>query len=128
MGRVIAVNGYKGFRGVMEIRWHGKPKEEVYGDWIYTPGSQALKFWHCGQLSYPAGVCTVKSVESKASVSAKGYRMFTGVMQVVRSGECSEEIYGNWLYNPMDKRWYSDYGVDYPEDICTIAAVVKTGS
>lgn len=121
MGKVITVKGYKGFRGIMEIRWSAKPHEEIYGDWIYTPNH----FWHCGERTYPAELCTVGTVESARIITAKGHRVFTGVMRILPPGECQAEIYANWFYEPRKKRWYNDYGTDYPENICAVVAVAK---
>ena len=59
MGKVITARGYKAFRGTMRIRWDGKPHEEIYGDWIYSPDG----FWFFGEYIYPASLCEIVVVD-----------------------------------------------------------------
>lgn len=122
MGRVIAVKGYKAFRGTLRVLWSGKEPEEIYGDWLYTPD---VNYWHCGDKSYPADICMIVAAEQGKVIAARGYKMFSGIMRIFPPGERTEEIYGDWLYKPYTDRWYSDYGVDYPAEICQIAGVAK---
>ena len=64
MGKMIVVEGYKAFRGVLIVwqRVNGylcEPKE-IYGEWLYKPET---KCWYGGGKSYPADVCDISIVE-----------------------------------------------------------------
>lgn len=52
---MLEAKGYKAFRGTMRILWTGKPMEEIFGDWIYTPNG----FWYCGEYAYPKELCDI---------------------------------------------------------------------
>ena len=62
MAKIIEVDGYKAFRGVMKII----PKSpqfspyEVCGDWLYKPEYDC---WYGKGGSYPASICEIVSVE-----------------------------------------------------------------
>lgn len=58
-------------------------------------------------------------------IVVNGYKAFRGVMRICVAGQETEEIYGNWLYDPKTDRWYSDYHVDYAANNCTIVGVAK---
>ena len=64
-GRMIEVEGFKAFRGSMEIwiRFHmlidGKPRI-ISGEWLYRPDTDC---WYCNGVSYPARCCKVLEVE-----------------------------------------------------------------
>lgn len=59
MGKVICVEGYKAFRGVMHISVYNQINA-VYGEWLYKPD---CKCWYCNGVSYPEYVCTIWEVE-----------------------------------------------------------------
>lgn len=58
MDKIICVEGYKAFRGVM--LWTpgnpAYPPEEIFGDWLYKPDADC---WYCKGRSYPASTCKV---------------------------------------------------------------------
>lgn len=56
MAKIISVQGYKAFTGVMRIRWRDKPAEEIYGDWLYRPDTNC---WYCDESEYPAERCII---------------------------------------------------------------------
>lgn len=60
MSRIIVVEGYKAFFGIMRIRPVVGRAFEVYGDWLYRPDTGC---WYCKGRSYPAEVCEVLVVE-----------------------------------------------------------------
>ena len=117
MGRVITVQGYKAFRGTLKILHIGSEVEEVYGDWLYTPGTNQ---WHCGDKSYDADRCMVTAVEQAKAITVNGYTIFTGTLRATTPGILPEENYGSWLYDPKTNRWYSNSTPSYPADICKI--------
>lgn len=55
MGKMIEVEGFKAFRGVMRIC--GK---NISGEWIYKPDTDC---WYGNGWSYPAVMCKVLEVE-----------------------------------------------------------------
>lgn len=120
MGKVITVKGYKAFRGTLAVLWSGKPREELYGDWLYTPTTNQ---WHCGEKSYPADRCVIVAAEQVGTITVNGYKMFTGTLRAAPPGELPEENYGSWLYDPKTNRWYSNSTPSYPADICKIVGV-----
>ena len=67
MGKMIEVEGFKAFRGSMEISKkfdelvYGHPvRKIVTGDWLYIPDRDC---WYSGGKSYPAKICKVLEVE-----------------------------------------------------------------
>ena len=60
MGKMIEVEGFKAFRGRMEICFEGYHAMIVSGDWLYNPYTDC---WYCGGVSYPVSCCTVLEVE-----------------------------------------------------------------
>ena len=54
-GRMIEVEGYKAFFGMMDCGGRN-----VYGEWLYKPGTDC---WYCRGSSYPAEICRILSVE-----------------------------------------------------------------
>lgn len=58
MGKMIEVEGFKAFRGVMRVCIL-VGDQEVYGDWLYRPDTDC---WYCRGESYPSGVCDVLEV------------------------------------------------------------------
>ena len=67
MRKVISVEGYKAFRGVMAITVRefrfpviGGTRQLVKGDWLYRPDTGC---WYCKGLSYPASICTIWEVQ-----------------------------------------------------------------
>lgn len=59
MGKMIRVEGFKAFRGLMVIY---KVGEDLYirGDWLYRPDTDC---WYCDGSSYPACACVIEEVE-----------------------------------------------------------------
>ena len=68
MGKMIEVEGYKAFRGIMKVSYTilygevepGECNDNIYGDWLYKPHTDC---WYCGGKSYPAELCKVLEVE-----------------------------------------------------------------
>ena len=116
MGKVITVKGYKAFRGTLAVLWSGKPREELYGDWLYTP---ATNQWHSESGEYPASICMVTAVEQAKAITVKGYKMLTGTLRILWEGKPAEDIYGNWLYTPTTKQWHCEDNT-YPAAICKL--------
>lgn len=66
MGKMIEVEGFKAFRGSMEIR---KKFDEVVlghrvsnivtGDWLYIPDRGC---WYCRGKSYPENICIIREI------------------------------------------------------------------
>lgn len=54
-GRMIEVEGYKAFFGMMDCGGRN-----VYGEWLYKPSTDC---WYCRGSSYPAEICRILSVE-----------------------------------------------------------------
>lgn len=60
MKKVIEVEGYKAFRGGMQImRTDGADPVEISGDWLYKPDTRC---WYCGGRSYPDSICKILDV------------------------------------------------------------------
>lgn len=60
MGKIITVEGYKAFRGVLVV-YIGKNKtREIFGDWLYKPETDC---WYGNGESIPASICKIASVE-----------------------------------------------------------------
>lgn len=62
MKRIISVEGYKAFRGVM-LWTPGNPEyrpQYIHGDWLYRPDTDC---WYCNGRSFPASTCKVEIVE-----------------------------------------------------------------
>jgi len=61
MGKMIEVEGFKAFRGWMEVHF---PITNEYmmieGEWLYMPDPDC---WYCKGKSYPAEFCKVWEVE-----------------------------------------------------------------
>lgn len=63
MGKMIKVEGFKAFRGLMKIRIVTDEKvhqDEFYGDWLYMPDTDC---WYHKGASFPAAFCEVLKVE-----------------------------------------------------------------
>lgn len=56
MRKIISVQGYKAFTGVMRVSWPDKPSEEIYGDWLYRPDTNC---WYRENETYPADICVL---------------------------------------------------------------------
>lgn len=60
--KIIAVEGYKAFKGKMRIT----PKNpeikpfDLWGDWLYKPHTGC---WYCCGQSFTKNVCTIMEVE-----------------------------------------------------------------
>lgn len=54
-GRIIEVEGYKAFFGMMDCGGR-----YVYGEWLYKPSADC---WYCRGSSYPAEICKIVNVE-----------------------------------------------------------------
>ena len=54
--RVISVNGYRAFTGVLRIIHKDKPNEEIFADWLYRPDTNC---WYCQDASFPAEQCVI---------------------------------------------------------------------
>lgn len=54
-GRMIQVEGYKAFFGMMDCGGR-----MVWGEWLYKPGTDC---WYCRGSSYPAEMCRIVSIE-----------------------------------------------------------------
>lgn len=52
-------------------------------------------------------------------LTCEGYKMFKGVMKIVRFNGNTECIEGIWLYKPECKCWYCN-GSSYPAEVCEI--------
>lgn len=59
MQKVIIVEGYKAFTGLMRIDWQ-IAIERIRGDWLYRPDTNC---WYCKGESYPAECCTILEVQ-----------------------------------------------------------------
>lgn len=62
MKKVIEVEGYKAFRGIMKIEYkslYAMPME-IAGEWLYKPDTGC---WYCGGRSYPDVICTIVKVQ-----------------------------------------------------------------
>lgn len=55
-------------------------------------------------------------------ICVEGYKAFRGGMRIDRKDGYSCVLFGDWLYRPDTKCWYSG-GLSYPEDICKIDLV-----
>lgn len=55
---IICVEGYKAFRGSMEIVTMSGMT--IRGEWLYRPDTDC---WYCGGYSYPAVCCRIMEVE-----------------------------------------------------------------
>lgn len=109
---MIIVNGYKAFRGVMNIQTKPYSKEhlEVDGDWLYIPQDDC---WVCNGFSYPSEICTPQEKYNielgdtiyyyeqgyihKTRVFAKGKRKF--FCEDIKSAE----------YDDFNKEWFVDF-------------------
>ena len=63
MGKMIEVEGFKAFRGLMQIQivTDGKMYQaEFFGDWLYKPEPDC---WYHKGASFPAKFCKVVNVE-----------------------------------------------------------------
>ena len=60
MGKMIEVEGFKAFRGVMQVCFPGHHADQIRGDWLYNPYTNC---WYCRGSSYPVDVCRVLEVE-----------------------------------------------------------------
>lgn len=61
MGKMIEVEGFKAFRGKMEVELPILlEKMEIDGEWLYMPDPDC---WYCKGKSYPAEFCKVLEVE-----------------------------------------------------------------
>ncbi len=58
MRKIICVQGYKAFTGVMRVFGPDKPAEEIYGEWLYRPDTDC---WYCKEQTYPAEYCAIVS-------------------------------------------------------------------
>jgi hypothetical protein len=52
-------------------------------------------------------------------LTCEGYKMFKGVMKIIRINGNDEHIEGTWLYKPEYECWYCK-GSSYPQNVCTI--------
>lgn len=57
---MIKVDGFKAFRGTMEIRPGKFPAFRIVGDWLYKPDADC---WYTNGASYPSSICFVLEVE-----------------------------------------------------------------
>ena len=55
---IICVEGYKAFRGTMEIV--NQSGIAIRGEWLYKPDTDC---WYCGGFSYPSIACRILEVE-----------------------------------------------------------------
>lgn len=61
MGKMIEVEGFKAFHGVMRIHARvGDRYLDARGDWLYMPSNCC---WYGLGCSYPAEICEVLEVE-----------------------------------------------------------------
>ena len=62
MGKMIEVEGFKAFRGVMRVTSFAGfiTHENVWGEWLYKPDTHC---WYCNGKSYPVECCKVLEVE-----------------------------------------------------------------
>ncbi len=60
MGKMIEVEGFKAFRGVMRVVEVRNRAHAIRGAWLYRPDTDC---WYCGGKSYPADICVVLKVE-----------------------------------------------------------------
>lgn len=54
-GRMIQVEGYKAFFGMMDCGGRN-----VWGEWLYKPETDC---WYCRGSSYPAEMCRILTIE-----------------------------------------------------------------
>lgn len=57
--KVICVEGYKAFTGMMRWTPAEYPPQNIFGDWLYKPDTDC---WYCRGTSYPANTCAVLEV------------------------------------------------------------------
>lgn len=51
-------------------------------------------------------------------IQTKGYKAFKGILKI-KTGEISLAMRGDWVYDPKDKMWHSDFGAFFG-DLCEI--------
>ena len=69
MGKMIEVEGFKAFRGVMNVRRQrisgsGWTWQRIRGEWLYKPDTNC---WYCRGRSFPAECCEVLEVNYEES-------------------------------------------------------------
>jgi hypothetical protein len=47
-------------------------------------------------------------------VQTKGYKAFKGILKI-QNGDMSIAIRADWIYDPHDKMWHSDFGMFFGE-------------
>lgn len=60
MKKIIEVEGFKAFRGVMKIGFSPATLRYIRGDWLYKPDTEC---WYCDGESYPDHICMIMEVE-----------------------------------------------------------------
>ena len=58
-GNVVVVDGYRAFRGIMQISWRARPAEEIEAHWLYRPDTG---YWYGNGRSFPKEICTILKV------------------------------------------------------------------
>lgn len=51
-------------------------------------------------------------------IQTKGYKAFRGILKI-QNGEISLAINSDWVYDPKDKMWHSEWGSFFGE-ICEV--------
>ena len=62
MEKIIEVEGYKAFSGIMKIspKANVLPSFELFGDWLYKPDT---KCWYGCGFSFPEKICEILEVK-----------------------------------------------------------------
>lgn len=51
-------------------------------------------------------------------IQTKGYKAFKGILKI-QNGDISIAIRADWIYDPHDKMWHSDFGTFFDE-LCEV--------